>query len=95
MPEKSEAKIGHPQTPFAEAVELLKSSIDDEEQFNFAVKLALARVTTYTDHTIIKGADMPASHERMLYEHGFTLFKRELPDNLTKPFAKNAAVDIE
>ena len=95
MAEKDEVKTAHSDGPFTDLVEQLKAAVDDEEQLDLMVKAVLARVRDYTDNTIVKGANLPPEHTQMAYEHGFTLFRRELPDSLTLPFANNASKEIE
>src|SRR5258708_2941021 len=94
MAEDSETKTSHPETPFTEIVKMLKSAQHDEELFDFTVNAALARVESYTDNTYVRGAKLPHKQLQTTYEHGLKLFKSELPDNLTVPFAQKGSAEI-
>lgn len=88
MSEQDEIRTWPANPPFSLAVEKLKRAIDDTEHFDLAVKAALACVKEYTEHTLSAAPKLPAAHAEMVYEHGFTLFRRELSDDLTLPFAR-------
>lgn len=81
-------------TPFATVVEHLRTGLGDPEQFDLAVKASLGRVKSYAE-TLGAGKQVSPEQAQMLYEHGFTLLKRELPEDLDLPFARQAKTEVD
>jgi hypothetical protein len=81
------------QTPFTSVVEHLRASSGDREQFDLAVRAALAKVKVY-EETLGVGKQITPDQTQMLYEHGFTLLKRELPSDFSLLFARQANTEV-
>lgn len=81
------------QTPFTSVVEHLQVGSGDSEQFDLAVRASLAKVRSYVE-TLGVGKQVTPEQTQMLYEHGFTLLKRELPSDLSLSFARQANTEV-
>ncbi|MBI2589313.1 hypothetical protein HYW35_03900 [Candidatus Saccharibacteria bacterium] len=82
------------QRPFGSVVEQLQAAVDDPQQLDLAVKAALAKVSNYTSETIAAGKDVQPEHAEMLYQHGFTVLKRELSPELVSSFIQQASAEL-
>mgnify|MGYP001590397216 FL=1 len=81
------------QTPFTSVIEHLQAGSGDPEQFDLAVRASLAKVKSYAE-TLGAGKQVTPEQTQMLHEHGFTLLKRELPSDLSLPFARQANTEV-